>query len=151
LDVLYGRMYPLVAAFAEGHVFFGSDDQRIHAVNLTSGRAVWHFDTAAPVRSTPFVTHEMVYVGCESGDFYCVDFRGDLKWHYKAKMAVTSSPCVADGVVYFTSLDGSLYALDAHAGWVIWRFRMGKGSILLAMRVGRIAFCRLCGWQYLCH
>jgi outer membrane protein assembly factor BamB/tRNA A-37 threonylcarbamoyl transferase component Bud32 len=114
---------------AEGHVFFGSDDHRIHAVNLLSGRAAWRFDASAPVRSTPFVTQEMVYAGCEDGDFYCVDFRGDLKWHYKAKLAVTSSPWVADGVVYFTSLDGTLYALDAHAGWVIWRFRMGKGSI----------------------
>jgi eukaryotic-like serine/threonine-protein kinase len=114
---------------SEGHVFFGSDDQRLHAVNLLSGRAAWRFEGAAPIRSTPFVAQEMVYSGSEDGDFYCLDFRGDLKWHYKAKMAVTSSPWVADGVVYFTSLDSTLYALDAHAGWVIWRFRMGKGSI----------------------
>jgi outer membrane protein assembly factor BamB/tRNA A-37 threonylcarbamoyl transferase component Bud32 len=114
---------------AEGHVFIGSDDQHIHAVNLLSGRAAWKFETAAPVRSTPFVAHETVFAGCENGDFYCVDFRGEMKWHYKAKMAVTSSPCEVDGVVYFASLDSSFYALDARAGWVIWRFRMGKGSI----------------------
>jgi len=114
---------------AEGHVFFGSDDQHIHAVNLLSGRAAWRFETAAPVRSTPFVAHDTVFAGSENGDFYCVDFRGEMKWHYKAKMAVTSSPCEADGVVYFGSLDSSFYALDARAGWVIWRFRMGKGSI----------------------
>ena len=114
---------------AEGHVFFGSDDQHIHAVNLLSGRAAWRFETAAPVRSTPYVAHETVFAGCENGDFYCVDFRGEMKWHYKAKMAVTSSPCEADGVVYFSSVDSSFYALDARAGWVIWRFRMGKGSI----------------------
>jgi serine/threonine protein kinase len=114
---------------AEGHIFFGSDDQRVHAVNLISGRAAWRFETAAPVRSTPFVTQDMVYTGCESGDFYCVNFRGELKWHHKAKMAVTSSPWVANGIVYFASLDSTLYALDAHTGWVIWRFRMGKGSI----------------------
>ena len=114
---------------AEGHVFVGSDDQYLHAVNLVSGRAAWRFETAAPVRSTAFVTQDMVYAGCESGDFYCLDFRGEMKWHYKAKMAVTSSPWVADGIVYFASLDSTLYALDARAGWVIWRFRMGKGSI----------------------
>jgi eukaryotic-like serine/threonine-protein kinase len=114
---------------AEGHVFIGSDDQHIHAVNLVSGRAAWQFETAAPVRSTPFVANDTVFAGCENGDFYCVDFRGELKWHYKAKMAVTSSPYVADGVVYFGSLDSSLFALDTRAGWVIWRFRMGKGSV----------------------
>ncbi len=114
---------------AEGHVFFGSDDQHIHAVNLTTGRAAWRFETAAPVRSTPYVAHETVFAGCENGDFYCVDFRGEMKWHYKAKMGITSSPTEADGVVYFGSLDGSFYALDARAGWGIWRFRMGKGSV----------------------
>jgi outer membrane protein assembly factor BamB/tRNA A-37 threonylcarbamoyl transferase component Bud32 len=114
---------------AEGHVFFGSDDQHIHAVNLTTGRAAWRFETASPVRSTPYVAHETVFAGCENGDFYCVDFRGEMKWHYKAKMGITSSPCEADGVVYFGSLDGSFYALDAKAGWGIWRFRMGKGSV----------------------
>jgi len=114
---------------AEGHVIFGSDDQHIHAVNLSSGRAAWRFETAAPIRSTPYVAHETVFVGCENGDFYCVDFRGEMKWHYKAKMAITSSPTEADGVVYFGSLDSSFYALDAKAGWVIWRFRMGKGSV----------------------
>ena len=114
---------------AEGHVIFGSDDQHIHAVNLSSGRAAWRFETAAPIRSTPYVAHETVFVGCENGDFYCVDFRGEMKWHYKAKMAITSSPTEADGVVYFGSLDSSFYALDSRAGWVIWRFRMGKGSV----------------------
>ena len=114
---------------AEGHVFFGSDDQHIHAVNVLTGIAAWRFETAAPVRSTPYVTHDTVLAGCENGEFYCVDFRGQLKWHFKAKMAITSSPCEADGVVFFGSLDSSFYALDARAGWVIWRFRMGKGSI----------------------
>jgi len=115
---------------AEGHVFFGSDDARIHAVNVLTGRASWRFETAAPVRSTPFVTNEAVFAGSESGDFYCVDFGGELKWRFKAKLAVTSSPWVEEGVVYFGSLDSSFYALDTRAGWAIWRFRMGKGSIV---------------------
>ncbi len=70
---------------AEGHVFIGSDDQYLHAVNLASGRAAWKFETAAPIRSTPFVAQEYVYAGCENGDFYCIDFRGQLKWHFKGK------------------------------------------------------------------
>ncbi len=114
---------------AEGHVIIGSDDQRIHAVNINTGRPVWRFETAAPIRSTAFVGQENIYAGCENGDFYCLDFRGELKWHFKAKMAITSSPWMTEGVVYFASLDGTVYALDARAGWAIWRFRMGKGSI----------------------
>ena len=123
-----GRIYSS-PRIAENHAFIGSDDNYLHAVNLISGRASWKFEAAAPVRSTPFINNDAVFTGCESGEFYCVDFRGELKWRFKAKLAVTSSPLVMNGIVYFTSLDSSLYALDARAGWVIWRFRMGKGSI----------------------
>ncbi len=115
---------------ATGHIFFGSDDNYLHAVNVLNGRRTWRFETAAPVRSTPFIANEAVYVGCESGDFYHVDFRGEMKWRFKAKLAITSSPWAADNVVYFGSLDSAFYALDAKAGWVIWRFRMGKGSVV---------------------
>ncbi len=114
---------------AEGHAFIGSDDQRLHAINLLSGRAAWRFEAAGPIRSTPFVGNDMVYTGCESGDFYAIDFRGEVKWHFKAKTTITSSPWLADGTVFFASLDSNVYALDARAGWVIWRFHMGKGSL----------------------
>jgi outer membrane protein assembly factor BamB/tRNA A-37 threonylcarbamoyl transferase component Bud32 len=114
---------------SEGHVFFGSDDKYIHAVNVLSGRASWRFDAGAPVRSTPYIINETIYAGSESGEFFAIDFRGDLKWRFKAKLAITSSPLVQDGIIFFGSLDSSLYALEAKSGWVIWRFRMGKGSI----------------------
>jgi serine/threonine protein kinase len=114
----------------DGHLFIGSDDHYLHAVNLDSGRAAWKFEAASAIRSTPAVARDLVYVGSESGDFYAVDFRGELKWHFRAKRAVTSSPLVIEQAVYFASLDGTLYALDNRNGWAIWRFRMGKGSIV---------------------
>ncbi len=114
---------------AEGHAFIGSDDHRLHAVNLISTRASWRFEAAAPVRSMPFIANEMVYFGCETGEFYALDFRGEIKWHFKAKRNITSSPWAVEGFVYFASLDSHLYALDARSGWLIWRFRMGKGTI----------------------
>jgi outer membrane protein assembly factor BamB/tRNA A-37 threonylcarbamoyl transferase component Bud32 len=115
---------------AEGHVFFGSDDHSIHAVRLNTGRAAWKFETTGPVRSTPFVSGEMAYAGNEAGDFYAVDFRGEMKWRFQAKRAITSSPMVAGQSIYFSSMDATLYALDARNGWIVWRFRLGKGSIV---------------------
>jgi len=114
---------------AEGHVFIGSDDHYLHAVNLNTGRAVWKFEAADAIRSTPYVANELVYVGAESGDFYAVDFRGDMKWRFQSKRAVTSSPLAHGQAIYLVSLDGTLYALDAKNGWPLWRFRLGKGSI----------------------
>ena len=115
---------------SDGHVFFGSDDNTLHAVNVLTGRASWKFDAGSPVRSSPYIQNSMIYVGSENGDFFAVDFHGNLKWRFKAKLAITSSPVVHDGIVYFGSLDSSFYALEAKGGWVVWRYRMGKGSIV---------------------
>lgn len=113
----------------EGHIFLGSDDAHVHVVNIATGRRAWRAEAAGPVRSTPCVADDRVYFGCETGDFYCFDFRGELKWRFRAKRAVTSSPIIVDNVVYFGSMDWTLYAIEAEGGWQLWRFRMGKPTI----------------------
>jgi outer membrane protein assembly factor BamB len=113
----------------EGHIFFGADDAHLHVVNMLNGNRAWRAGAAAPIRSTPLITNERVYFGAESGDFYCFDFRGEMKWRFKAKRAVTSSPVCVDGILYFGSMDWTLYALEAEGGWQLWRFRMGRPSI----------------------
>jgi outer membrane protein assembly factor BamB/tRNA A-37 threonylcarbamoyl transferase component Bud32 len=120
------RSSPIIS---EGHIFFGSDDANLHVVNMMSGNRAWKADAPAAIRSSPLTSQERVYFGCETGDFYSIDFRGELKWRFKAKRAVTSSPIIVDGMIYFGSLDWTLYALDAEGGWQIWRFRMGRPSI----------------------
>lgn len=114
---------------AEGHVFIGSDDGQLHAVNSFTGRSAWILDAGAPVRSTPLVHQDLVYFGSESGDFFCANFKGQVKWRFKAKRAITASPVISEGVLYIGSVDSTLYALDARTGWVIWRFRLGKPTI----------------------
>ncbi|GAB4502566.1 MAG: PQQ-binding-like beta-propeller repeat protein [Anaerolineales bacterium] len=115
---------------AENHLFIGSDDKFLHAVNLMTGRDAWRFDTGAEIRGTPFVANDLVFIGNEAGDFFAIDFRGQVKWRFKAKRNVTSSPWVQDNAVYFNSMDGYLYALDARTGFLLWRFRTDKPSIV---------------------
>jgi outer membrane protein assembly factor BamB/tRNA A-37 threonylcarbamoyl transferase component Bud32 len=116
---------------AEGHAFIGSDDCYLHAINMTSGRQAWRTDSGAPIRSTPYVSaqDESIYFGNEDGDFFALNFRGQVRWRFKAKRAITSSPIVIDGIVYFGSVDTTFYALDAQSGWIIWRFRMDRPTI----------------------
>ncbi|HEY45739.1 MAG: protein kinase [Anaerolineae bacterium SM23_ 63] len=114
---------------SHGHIFFGSDDAYLHVVNSLNGRRVWRAEANAPIWSTPLIQEERVYFGCESGDFYCYDFRGEMKWRKKVKRAVTSSPIIFDGLIYFGSKDWTLYALEVENGWQVWRFRMGGPTI----------------------
>jgi outer membrane protein assembly factor BamB/tRNA A-37 threonylcarbamoyl transferase component Bud32 len=114
---------------SDGHVFIGSDDRKLHVVNQVNGRRAWRVEANAPIWSSPVVENERVYFGCESGDFYCYDFKAELKWRQKAKRAVTSSPLIEDGLVFFGSRDWTFYALEEENGWQVWRFRMGGPTI----------------------
>jgi outer membrane protein assembly factor BamB/tRNA A-37 threonylcarbamoyl transferase component Bud32 len=113
----------------EGHIFFGSDDHYLHVVNASSGRRAWRVEAADAIRCQPLVAEERVYLGCESGDFYCVDFRGEIKWRFRAKRAITSSPILVEKMLYFGSMDWTLYAIEAEGGWQVWRFRLGGPTI----------------------
>ena len=113
----------------EQHVFIGSDDGNLHVVNANNGRRVLLIDTGSPIRSTPTIFNEYVYFSNQGGDFWCTDFRGNVKWRTKAKRAITGSAYISEDIVYYNSMDSTLYAADALSGWVIWRYRLGKGSI----------------------
>lgn len=114
---------------AEGHVFVGSDDVYLHAVNIVSGRRAWRAQAVAAVRCRPAVSNNLIYFGCESGEFYCLDFSGEQKWRFKAKRALTSSPLIFNGTIYVGSVDGMIYALEANSGWAVWKFRTNKPVI----------------------
>jgi len=114
---------------SEGHIFIGSDDKQLHVVNQANGRRAWRVEANDAIWSTPFVENERVYFGCESGDFYCYNFKGELKWRKKAKRGITSSATIVDGIAYYGSRDWTMYAIDAENGWQVWRFRMRGATI----------------------
>lgn len=120
------RSSPVIA---EGHVFIGSDDGYLHVINAITGRQAWRADGGSSIRSTPAISNDRVYFGTEAGEFFCLNYSGEIIWRFKAKRAITSSPTISQGIVYFSSIDSTLYALDAKTGWVFWRFRLGRPSI----------------------
>lgn len=119
------------ARVAQGHIFVGSDDGHLHAVTTQGGRAVWKFNAAAPIRSRPAVLEKeaRVFFGCESGEFYCLDFTGDQKWKRSTKRAVMSSSIIVEGLVVFGSTDASVYALEVSSGWPAWKTRTQKAIV----------------------
>ncbi len=116
------------ARAAQGHVFVGSDDAHLHAVNTQNGRAVWRYEASGAIRSRPALADKesRVFFGCESGEFFCLDFSGSLKWRFRSKRAMTSSPAMGNGIVVVGSADYNVYALDANTGWAVWKTRTQK-------------------------
>jgi outer membrane protein assembly factor BamB len=87
----------------------------------------WRLETGNPIRSSPIVVGDTVYVG--SGDRFlrAIDVgTGRERWRFEATGSVSSSPCFADGIVYVASRDRCLYAVAADTGRLCWRFTMGE-------------------------
>ncbi len=123
-----GASIRCTARAAHGHVFVGSDDAHLHAVSAQNGHLAWRFEAIAPIRSRPAMLEKegRVLFGCESGEFYCVDFSGTLKWRFRCKRAVTSSPALTEGLVIVGCSDWNVYALEASSGWTVWKTRTEK-------------------------
>ena len=82
------------------------------------GRVVWQFQSAGPVRSTPLIVEEMIYIGSDDGYIYALDLRsGGAKWKYNTNRRVTSSPTIGDNLLFVGSADGHLYGINSRSGW----------------------------------
>ncbi|HLJ49035.1 MAG TPA: PQQ-binding-like beta-propeller repeat protein [Bryobacteraceae bacterium] len=137
-------------AYADGVIYFGSDDGKVYAVNAATGMQRWMFTTRGPVASSPAVAAGVVYIVSYDDHLYALDAAsGELKWkfatagerRFEAKGihgmqpktqtipdpydVYLSSPAVAQGTVYFGSSDGNVYAVDSREGELRWKFTTG--------------------------
>lgn len=120
-----------------GTLYVGSDDHRLHAVDLATHRARWTFATRGAVRARPAITGDTVYVPSDDGYLYAVDRRsGRERWRFDLKARdlvrrppspdnayydfLHSSPLVHEGLVLVGSLSGTLFAVDAATGKQAW-------------------------------
>ncbi len=107
---------------ADGVAYVGSQDCRLYAVDVRTGREMWTFKADDWVRS-PAVSRGVVYVGSHDGSLYALRAKsGREKWEFRTRAAITSSPAVSDSMVYVGSEHGALYALNVRDGKEVWHF-----------------------------
>jgi len=114
---------------ADGTVYIGSFDGKVHALDGATGARKWVVTTGENglVYSSPAVGVDgTVYVGSNDGKVYALDgTTGAQKWAVTTG-AVWSSPALgADGTVYIGSFDGRVYALNGATGAQKWAFATG--------------------------
>ena len=113
----------------DGHVYVGSADRRLYALDAETGDKVWHFATGHRVRSTPAVTDSLVVVGSFDGLVYALDrATGEERWRFNTGGTVSTSPVVHDSLVYIGSRSTRLYALSLASGRAVWTKPYGNGS-----------------------
>ena len=118
-----------------GIIYFGSEGNKLYALDALTGKIQWSYETGGEIHSTPTVASGMVYFGSWDGKLYALDaLTGELKWNYETGDCINSSPAMANGIVYFGSWDNKLYALDASTGKLKWLYKTG-GRILCSPTV----------------
>jgi outer membrane protein assembly factor BamB len=124
------------AAVADGRVFVGSDDGRLHAFGV-GGARLWSKRVGGHVRSSPAIAGGLVFVASDHGRVQARSAaNGSLRWSRRLDGAVTSSPLVVDGRVYIGSRGGTFYALGATSGRVIWKRQVWAVWDAAAARTG---------------
>lgn len=91
------------------------------------GGVQWQYQTDGPVRSSPTVVGEWLYIGSSDGHMYALDrTTGSLLWRADVASPINSSPAVAAGLVVFGSRDGTFHAYAARSGGNRWTFETGE-------------------------
>jgi outer membrane protein assembly factor BamB len=136
-------------ALAQGNVIIGSIDRAVYALDARTGRQRWRFDTNGYVYASAAIRGGRAYIGDFAGGFHALSIRtGRRIWSHRMG-PILGSATVVGRVVYISSLrPPRTVGLDVDTGRVVWRFRDGQFSPLVAdgratWLAGRNRFYRL--------
>lgn len=134
---------------ADHKIFLGFNDQdKVVALDINTGREIWHFYADGPVR-LPLAAHNgKIYFTGDDGICYCLDAaRGTLIWKLSLapaphkllgnKRLISMWPArggivIKDNIIYtaasiFPMMGTFIYAINADTGEIIWK-NEGTGS-----------------------
>ena len=95
----------------------------------TSGAVEWTVVTGGPVRSSPTVVRDRLYVGSGDGHVYALEAEtGAEAWASDLGSPVHSTPAVADGLVLVVDRLNRVFALDQRSGETRWTVETGADA-----------------------
>ena len=115
--------------YHDGHLFIGSADSNLYAIDHVTGVERWRFQTTHKIRSTPAVDNNTVYVGSWDGHVYALDrASGEEKWRFDTEGIVQGSPALGAGKVFIGSRGTKVLALNNQTGDKEWEHVHEDGS-----------------------
>jgi acyl-CoA synthetase len=111
-------------------VYIGGHNGYMYALTVTSGAALWSFDTHDVIKCTPIATtiqkQSVLLVGSHSCSLVCLkQFCGTCIWQLQCNGQVFSSPVhdKVNGIVYVATTSGnSVTAVVDNTGIQIWQY-----------------------------
>lgn len=108
-------------AVADGRVYAAAVKGGVHALDLQSGKRLWHYASKLQLSGGPGVGDGLVVVGGLEGEVVALDAQtGAEKWQAKVSNEVIAAPTIGNGLVLVRSNDGRVTAFDAATGERRW-------------------------------
>ncbi|MFC1760651.1 PQQ-binding-like beta-propeller repeat protein [Planctomycetota bacterium] len=129
-------------AVVDGKVYIGGPDGFVNAVDVTTGKELWRFETGGAVSIAPRVAEGKVFFGHLGGTsehytldiapcYYAVDQEtGKPVWQSRDFGHVWVGAAYAKGRLFFGNMDGTFFAVEAATGKKLWSYYTGKNTPL---------------------
>ena len=106
---------------ADGRVYAAAVKGGVHALDLQTGKQVWHHKSDLRISGGPGAGDGLVVVGTLDGQVVALDAAtGAEKWQAKVPNEVISAPVIGQGLVLVRSNDGRVSAFDINSGERRW-------------------------------
>lgn len=93
-------------------VLAGSLDQRLYALDPSTGAELWRCAAGGWIWSAPVQAEGIGVFGCYDGNLYGVDLdSGRQTWVFPGDAIIHGSPAAGEGLIYFGDLDGKVRAV----------------------------------------
>jgi outer membrane protein assembly factor BamB len=145
---LHGREYFYATpTLAFGRVYIGNTDGTLYVFGQRTGKLLWAKHAGSYVYTAAAVWRREVIVGTYDGALIAYNAAtGDELWRHEAPAAIHGSPSVVNNVVYFSTCGrcgshgsryaksgpNGTYAVEAANGRLLWSFRDGQYSPVVA-------------------
>lgn len=131
------------------HVYVGTTDATVAAVDIAERRVEWEREVFAPVTQRVCVGGFWLYVPLEGGELHALSVDdGSLRWRQKLSGRVTAAPAVTDARLYVGTSGGvdALGPSDAGAvhwtndeAWSTGHLAVARDTIYATSRTGLVA------------
>lgn len=106
---------------ADGRVYAAAVEGGVRALDLQTGRTLWHYDSELRLSGGPGAGDGLVVVGSLEGHIIALDAEtGAERWQAEVGNEVIAAPAIGQGMVYVRSNDNRITALDATTGQRRW-------------------------------
>jgi len=108
-------------SIADNRVYAAGHKGEVVALDLATGRVLWHTKTGAPLSGGTSSTAELVVAGASDGQLFAFDAaNGHNRWKVRLNGEVLAPAAISTRLIAVRTVDGRLHALSPEDGHELW-------------------------------